>query len=1102
MKLSKNNKIYVANSLKDKANWQNFSETKAASICLYNSDIVLNITLKELESYNIDMEEIDNFLNFAKIFKEQENHKKLFKQIVIKSDNPFISSMLNMNRVSKVKYFLELICLNKIEIKEEYKFFNDFFEKIHNHNFLYIYKTNKINEYAEIRFSINVEDLFTKTYLVSKIPIQEQEIKDNFDININMNRYYKDNKIMSLNMNNSTIKEVTEDEKNRDSMQQFNFDCNDNDNDNYNHTSDIIKNNIGNERKNLNTDSQGDINLIENEPILSKISKTKLGKNNSKRLINDNYDDNYNEKFIEMEDYNSNECDNNFLNELENIEKRLNIKNKENIQNQNQNKNQNHIKNLLEPERDNDYDNNNNNNWNKIEEEKDKYNHKDKIEIKENIENSKDSKGIFSRMNSHMENSDENYLSKGKNTHSQNTAEKNIDMEENKRKKYTKEENVKENFKEKNNYVNFQKNDYINNQIKGYISPLRKRDYINNSLNNDEERKLNIENEFENYNNNNNNDNSPENKNNYCNYNNDKENKGEILKNKNENKIKKNKDFQKDEIFNIEFNIGNYNFIYIDLDYSLKKNMKSTLEKMGNFIKWAWNNFKYLKFVLYLPNISEFYLDLNQDLFELIIEIFSIADIILIEKKELFTYKKNLFDIFKRNNNKNYPANTNFNNNNNNNIGSLSNNLNQQNNLSNFSLLSNLIDKNYISNKTCKNKIDWEELFIKEFKIKKRGIPLTTYPTKTLIILDELNKVLIYEKNYDNKIIFKTENNFILYPQINHTNQNIIELYRNCVYDNYPELRGIYFSGFLSKIMQGPVKLDGFISRDYTGSYMISFEIAKKFMKILFDKKEYPTNKDFYLIKLDKVLANSKLSEDLHRRRESRFVLDCVNEKKSFLKFYQPLNDISLKEFFNGRATSSAMKSIGFHKNNKGNIKEPLYTKEPSIKIGGKFFINNDQNNSNNNNNNNIVKNNMMKFNLMNNSSKSRINSSNNFINNININNINSFNPRLSNTGYKTSKNVNNREKFDGLSLWDNINKNNNINSNSSNPMGNTYHGKFGKTMNDFTNSRKIGSRARINCIFNINDPLSLPKFINEENKIDPEEQIRNYIEFEKKMIN
>ena len=66
MKLSKNNKTYIAEALRDKSNWQNYSETKAASICLYDSEIVLSITLKELESLGMDVDQIENFLNFRR----------------------------------------------------------------------------------------------------------------------------------------------------------------------------------------------------------------------------------------------------------------------------------------------------------------------------------------------------------------------------------------------------------------------------------------------------------------------------------------------------------------------------------------------------------------------------------------------------------------------------------------------------------------------------------------------------------------------------------------------------------------------------------------------------------------------------------------------------------------------------------------------------------------------------------------------------------------------------------------------------------------------------------------------------------------------------
>ena len=175
------------------------------------------------------------------------------------------------------------------------------------------------------------------------------------------------------------------------------------------------------------------------------------------------------------------------------------------------------------------------------------------------------------------------------------------------------------------------------------------------------------------------------------------------------------------------------------------------------------------------------------------------------------------------------------------------------------------------------------------------------------------------------------------------------------------------------------------------------------------------------------------------------------------------------------------MKSIGFQKK-KGQISEPAFSKEPSIKIGGKFFLGKEQIEKQNNPTANI---------LRNNSSKNMLNTMNSFNSNNsnNLQKLGSFNPRLSNNGYKTAQ-----EKGgfgDGLSIG------------GDSVMGATNgHGKFGKTMDDFTKTRQMGSRARINCVFNINDPLTMPKFVNEEQKIDPEEQVRNYIEFEKRIIN
>jgi hypothetical protein len=988
MKLSKNNKIYISNAFKDKKNFTDYGETKAASICLYNSEIVLNLTLEELNSFDIEVDELEDFSIFRELFTNSKNHKKLLNKIVIKSDNPFITSMLNMNRVSKNKYFVELICLNKIELKDEFEFFNELFEKIHWTNFLFLYKTNNIQEFAEVRFTLNLLDLFQKTFTISKKnQLKKKKERENTHIDrVKQNNYSYNN---NDNNNNNIKIEILDKEKfihNKLEKDLENFSplrgTNNLNNFHEKGNYEKLNENLNHFRK-RSLGSNSGMNK-ENEQNLSKISsKNEKLKDNKRNLSNQEI-----EKSIDNEEYNSAIVENNFLYELEEIQKKT-----EKI-----------------------FPSNNNNN------------------VEFNIEG--------------------------------NNFKQNIELIEN-----------NENTNKNNSKIRLNIEEYYNGKEKNKINEIDNEEEYKTSNNKSEEKKIISVNE----------------------------NKKIIYKQSIDETTEKEKKFfyssmdsnffinrknnPKDKIYELDFNIGNYNYIYIDFGYSLKENNKSSFENMSLFIKWAWENFKNLKFVLYFPNISDFHLDLNIDLLNDVIEIFSIADILLFEKRELLTYIKNIYDVTQGNIKQDiYNQNVNIN--------------------------SDSININYNSIKTCKNKFDWEEFFIKDLKIKKRGMPMITYPTKILVIFDEMNKIFIFEKNFDNKIISKNEDNFTLYPQINHTNQRIIEFYRKCVIDNYLELRGIYFGGFLSKIMQKPVKMENnIISRDYTGAYMISLELAKRFLRIIFYKKEYPYKKEFYTIKLDIVTATSKLSEDLHKRRESKFILDCVNQKKSYLKFYQPLNDYSLKEFFKGKSVSCALKSHGFTKNDRGQLLEPktiriVDKKEESLKIDWKKFYEKEKYNTNNNNyfyensNVNSLGKTTERLSIKNiNSNSSSVSNNNLAFSGTNFNktaktSVNSFNNNLkfSNTGFKTS--YANKEKFNNFSeKFFSPERNFNTKSNAN----------FGNTISIFPNGKdidKYGSKSKLNEFYNKNDNMTFPKLFNEEKKLmDHKEQVKNYFEFEKKLL-
>lgn len=1283
MKLSKNNKLFLSWALKDKNLKNSYSDSKAASICCYNSEIVLNLKQTDLDIFNLNLERIESFSDISFLFGKEENIQKLINQSVIKSENPFITSILNMNKTSKTKFFIELICLNRIEIAAEFDFFNNFFDKIHKSNFLFIYQTNKMDEYAEIRFTLQIEEFYKKTFIISK-SFTDSYSNNNFILSdnnmivnlFNNNKTYSSNTRVDVqqpfetyffsdkkfSMNNTTIKEVTEDEKNinannisskynrsqfRDSgnvnvdliinnevekvyvnQANINSDEDFNTKQQLKKTEDLnffsFKNvdaltdnlvNTSNANKISNTpNKQGKTNsnnkeikedLSDHPPSSRMISKNWVdsivgskcqlgaenninnsyhsntckteknltlknneeninGENNNilddkifKELENTEAQDVINEKFnlnnymkkLDFDLENINAQINNFevnlpdddkkelknFNSLDNIVNSAHIKEVSTIQNKNspyeiKTKNKGIQSNIPQAFRD-DENHNNSDNDNELEMEDIDNNIRHNFEVKEN---SNKGKSVFitgkELETEHINNEIFKDLMMTNRTNRTDEiknikSSENIEVESNSKRK-----NPLEMLKFKNIDIDFLNNNHNhNNNVdindlntiksepdknnKGYkelenknienandkhkrpISSLEKKEIIK------DEPYVN-EKYFSatNYNENCNNNDNSNNLNNMCINKVNKDGNDSVKKNltssisknrhnNNNNTMKKNKEFPEDLIFDINFNIGTFTYIFIDMDFSLRKNFRVILEKVTKFIQWAWENFRYLKFMLYLPRFKDLYLDLNQDLLKEIIEIFSIADIILFEKSELISYKNLLKDFQEK---KNLTSTNFFINNNTLNFNRTLN--------SHITLLTK-----EPSSRTNYQNTQVEELFAREFKVKRRSIPLTVYPTKTLVIMEQLNKIIIYEKNYDNKIIFKTENSFILYPQINHTNQNIIELYKNCLSLNYNELRGVYFGAFLSKIMQKPVKVDNIISRDYTGAYMISFELAKKILKILFHQKPYPTNKDFYIIKLDKIIANSKLAQDLHRRRESKFVLDCVNQKKSFLKVYQPLNDNYLKDYFSIRSVSNTMREMGF-KINKGKILEPekssRASKQETLKIDGKFFIQkgnaaslsklNLQNNSNMSNKKHLLlnfinsnnNNNLNNFNF----NDDLLTSSNN---NNNINNYPlTFNSAVKAQGEKTKFQIFNFNQS-ALNSLNNINNFNNVNSNS---LAN--QNIFTKTSKSFN----IKSNT-INSVFGKSLPLNLPRLVTPQAIIDPEEQIRDYVEFEKKLL-
>lgn len=1164
MKLSRNNKHFLSTAFKDRITNNLYSELKAASICCYTSEIIINLTEKDLKYLKLDLDIIQSFNDLEFLFTNEENHRYILTKTVIRSENSFITSMLNLNKVSKIKYFIELICLNKVEIMAEYDFFKEFFDNVHRTNFLYLYQTNKQEEYANIRFILQVESFYQKSFIISKN--SDDGIFNNQTHSTNKNDCSAEKK---MSMNNTTIKEVTEDEKNinannvsikmsksqnRDSIDNININTSKNkefETIHINENADLKQNrnaflekfksfsfkNNNEIKKNLEFDENNEIGLVKMKSTLTDEnrkssnllifkSKNSIDNHNistsnyQKRRYTNSKDD---INFLENNDF----LNDNILGELENIDSKItmekklssdeyktlqydnnidlnldekNVSNKafenaEKIPTENKSFNKSakeltnnksevnlnipdyekdHEENLIKANESlkNKIDNNNNNEElleNQHHTNKTKNQSKDGEEIGTHVINVTNK----SRVEKNKKDNSENHKEKSKLNSSNNEKMKsNMDIKEKESHHLEKDKKQEDYFLNNNenldhkekitiSHENSKNQDKENSHIKNEIKETSK---YNNEVEDDHKNKTIDKNNVLNHEMNENVNNANKefantNNNFYSIYNNFNNFNFGSTHGTFYSKIKN--EFLEDQIFDLNFNIGNYNYLYIDLDYTVRRKMKSTLLDISKFIQWAWENFRYMKFVIYFPKIQDFFLDLNQDLLKEINEIFAIADILIIEKKDLINYKKVLTDLsdFKKSTTSQFFKHLN-------------------NTASSF--YNDKLNKDHCFTKAQKMHSQWEEFFLHELKIKKRTVPLVIYPTKTLIVLDELNKIFIYEKNYDNKLIFKTETDFILYPQINHTNQNIIELYRNCQAENYLELRGVFFGAFLSKIKQKPVKVDTIISKDFTCAYMISIELAKKILKIFFQQKPLPSNKEFYIIKLDKVVTNSKLAEDFHKRRESKFVLDCVNQKESYLKFYQPLNDNYLKEFFSIRSVSHTMKNFGFV-HSKGKIIEPEKNdeakKNESLKIGGKFYLKNTMRNLNEIKNDNFNKTNISS-------------------NDLNLNDLQNIKHYTNYSNFNMLSSLNKLTNFEkkGNSLLTRTNKWQNMITDKSN---------FKTTGEDFAKQCKnyLKKPFIVNTVFGKNITNHLPKINAGKVNIDPEEQMKDYLEFEKNLI-
>jgi len=184
-----------------------------------------------------------------------------------------------------------------------------------------------------------------------------------------------------------------------------------------------------------------------------------------------------------------------------------------------------------------------------------------------------------------------------------------------------------------------------------------------------------------------------------------------------------------------------------------------------------------------------------------------------------------------------------------------------------------------------------------------REVPhIKTGVNKIGLFMDDLTKFTIIDQKSD-KVVLKNDYMLNLHPKINHTNQKSIEDYRKIMVLNNSYLKAIFFGGYFAKFI---------FVEDHYSSFISGIESTKRILELFKNKIDFPSDPEFYLVKLQKGKIEKNLEIENLRKKEEHFVLDCINRKTSSIKYYNPLFDDNLNSFFSGDFIRRQLKEKGF----------------------------------------------------------------------------------------------------------------------------------------------------------------------------------------------
>ena len=438
---------------------------------------------------------------------------------------------------------------------------------------------------------------------------------------------------------------------------------------------------------------------------------------------------------------------------------------------------------------------------------------------------------------------------------------------------------------------------------------------------------------------NNNNDNNDDDNNNIDNINKINEDKKEE-ENKEENKENEESGYLRgpNNVFNkIKFDCGSYNYFILSIEDTLEI---TPYEDFVDFIIYVKLNLN-ANIVIEYGDVSQYFN--NKDSMGLLNKIYLLTDIFLFDEKDTINNFKMHYEIFTKENDKNkYNENYNQKEKDNNIIIKI-----EENNKCQINNNNRIIDNNQSIINREKNMSEKDLFNYFRHTIACNGA-LSILNTKLAIFIDNyFSKVTFIEVPLNIKA---TTLSYEIkpYPKLSHTTVNVVDLYKGNLRRNKNLFKSIFYAGVLNKIIISKRKNIG-LELLYS-AYLIGHEILKRMLHLYTNEIKLPDNPKFYIVKINTDEVNEYVKKENIAKKENKFVLDCTNYEKSKLKYYVPLFDYNLNEFFGNKQIKRELINKGFI-NSKGFVNyDPVYMKELGI------FKKNIIQNSKSNDQKNIIK--------------------------------------------------------------------------------------------------------------------------------------------------